>query len=76
MADNNKKTVDELISELTDKGGVKADKKLSEIAMSTDRDVTDVDSEDLGDFIKQTVNNGYSCVVYAAATRIMLSIYG
>jgi hypothetical protein len=76
MAGKNKITADDLINDLTKKGGVKADKKLSELAMSTDRDVTDVASVDLGDFIKQTVRNGYSCVVYPAGDRILLSVHG
>jgi len=74
MAD--KKTTDELIKDLTSKGGVKADKKLSELAMSTDRDVTEVDSGDLGDFIKLTIQKGRSCVVYPAGSRVMLSVHG
>jgi hypothetical protein len=76
MADENKLTTDDLINDLTRKGGIKADKKLSELAMSTDRDVTDVESGDLGDFIKQTVQNGYTCVVYPAGNRVMLSVHG
>jgi hypothetical protein len=76
MADKNKTTTDELIKDLTSKGGVKADKKLSELAMSTDRDITEVDSGDLGDFIKLTVQKGRSCVVYPAGNRVMLSVHG
>ncbi|HTY20799.1 MAG TPA: hypothetical protein VMC44_04110 [Geobacteraceae bacterium] len=76
MAGKNNKTAEDLINELTNKGGVKADKDLSELAMSTDRDVTDVESGDLGDFIKQTVKNGFTCVVYPAGTHIMLSVHG
>jgi argonaute-like protein implicated in RNA metabolism and viral defense len=75
MNTRTKKTAKGLINMLTRKGGIPADDKLATLAMSTDRDVTDVASEDLGDFIKQTVRSGYTCVVYPAGDRIMLSVH-
>jgi hypothetical protein len=76
MHTRGKKTAKSLINMLTSKGGIQADDKLAALAMSQDRDVTDVASEDLGDFIKQTVRSGYTCVVYLAGDRIMLGVHG
>jgi len=76
MTTRAKKTSKGLINILTSKGGIQADDKLAALAMSDDRDVTDVESGDLGDFIKQTIRNGYTCVVYPAGDRIMLSVHG
>lgn len=76
MAASKRRTSKELIGILASKGGVKADSALAAVAMSTDLDVTDVSSEDLGDFIRQTIQNKYTCVVYPAGDRIMLSVHG
>ena len=76
MSTRTKKTAKDLISVLTSKGGIQADDKLAALAMSKIRDVTDMDSGDLGDYVKETVRNGFTCVVYPAGDRIMLSVHG
>ena len=76
MPKKNKATSEDLINILTSKGGMEADNTLAQLAMSTDRDVTNVDSADLGDFLKQTVQNGYTCVVYPVGNHVMLSVHG
>ena len=76
MSTRTKKTAKDLISVLTSKGGIQADDKLAALAMSKIRDVTDMDSGDLGDYVKETVRNGFTCVVSPAGDRIMLSVHG
>ena len=76
MAASKRRTSKELIGILASKGGIKADNALVDLAMSTDLDVTEVSSGDLGDFIRQTILNKYTCVVYPAGDRIMLSVHG
>jgi hypothetical protein len=76
MSTRAKETSKGLINIRTSKGGIQADDKLAAPAMNNGRDVTDVESGDLGDLIKQTVRSGYTCVVYPAGARIMLSVHG
>jgi hypothetical protein len=64
------------IRDLETIGGTTASKTVATSALSTDRDVTDVDDADLGAFIKQTVKHDYTCVEYKAGSRIMLSVHG
>lgn len=75
MSGKNKRTANDLLNEFSNRGGKQADQQPSEIARGTDRDITDVESGDLGDFIKQNVKNGYTCVVYPAGARIMLNVH-
>jgi hypothetical protein len=74
MAGKNRKSAVGPINELAIKGGAKPGKELSEPATSADHDVTEYEPVELGDYIQLKVRNGYTCIVYPAGARIMLSV--
>ena len=77
MPDNSRRNSDRPINDpaIIVRGG-ETDEVTSGLSTITVHDVTDFEPVDLGDYIRQKVQNGYTCKVYPDGSRIMLSVHG